>query len=324
MNYVVVDFEWNQSCHGKGSEHRKLPFEIIEIGAVMLNEELEEIDRFSETIRPKVYKKLHHITKELTGITQEELNASDPFPYILVDFMLWCGEDFIFCTWGNMDLLEFQRNMRYYRLEDLLVGPIKYYNVQKLFRKLHVSELQSASLEYAVDYFGISRDGDFHRAVNDAAYTAAVFRQMDMTEVQKLYSIDYYQNPKSRKEEIHLTYEDYYKFISMEFDTKEEAMSDKEVRSTRCYRCGRAARKKMHWFSARTKAYFCLANCPEHGYIRGKIRLKKTDDQKIFVVKTLRLIDEEEAAGIRQMKQDVLEKRRERRHRSCQESGISE
>ena len=78
MNYVVVDFEWNQACYGKGSENRKIPFEIIEIGAVKLDENLKEIDRFSRTIRPKVYKKLHYITRDLTGITQEELCASDP------------------------------------------------------------------------------------------------------------------------------------------------------------------------------------------------------------------------------------------------------
>ena len=44
MNYVVVDFEWNQACYGKGSENRKIPFEIIEIGAVKLDENLREID----------------------------------------------------------------------------------------------------------------------------------------------------------------------------------------------------------------------------------------------------------------------------------------
>lgn len=110
MNYVVVDFEWNQACYGKGSENRKIPFEIIEIGAVKLDENLKEIGRFSRTIRPKVYKKLHYITRDLTGITQEELCASDPFSYVLVDFMLWCGKDYIFCTWGNMDLVELQRN----------------------------------------------------------------------------------------------------------------------------------------------------------------------------------------------------------------------
>lgn len=316
MNYVVVDFEWNQSSYGKGSENRKIPFEIIEIGAVMLDEQFQEIDRFSETIRPKIYKKLHYITKELTGITQEELDASDPFPYILVDFMLWCGDDFTFCTWGNMDLVELQRNMKYYELDDLLEGPLRYFNVQKLFRLLYAHDDVAVSLESAVDYFGLQKNGGFHRAVNDAAYTADVFRQMDMAEAEKLYSIDYYQNPKKKKDEIHLTYDSYYKYISREFGSKDEAMADREVRVTRCYKCGRAVRKKMHWFSSRNKAYYCLAFCPEHGYIRGKIRLKKTDEQRIFVVKTIRLIDEDGAEKIRQMKADVLEKRREKRQKA--------
>lgn len=163
MNYVVVDFEWNQACYGKGSENRKIPFEIIEIGAVKLDENLKEIDRFSRTIRPKVYKKLHYITRDLTGITQEELCASDPFSYVLVDFMLWCGKDYIFCTWGNMDLVELQRNMKYYGLLDLLKGPVKYYNVQKFFRLLCAHDASAVSLESAVDYFQLPKEAGFHR-----------------------------------------------------------------------------------------------------------------------------------------------------------------
>ncbi len=318
MNYIVVDFEWNQTSYGKGSENRKIPFEIIEIGAVKLNEKRKEVDRFSRTIRPKVYKKLHYITKELTGITQEELNVSDPFTYVLVDFMLWCGKDYTFCTWGNMDLVELQRNMKYYGLLDLLKGPVKYYNVQKLFRELCAHDTAAASLETAVDYFELPKSEDFHRAVNDAAYTAEIFRRVDREAAKKLYSIDYYQNPQTKKEEIHLRYDSYYKYISRVFDTREEAMADKEVRSTRCYKCGRAARKRMHWFSAKAKAYYCLADCPEHGYIRGKIRIKKDDEQRIYVVKTLRLIDAEKADQLRQMKADVLQKRRERRQKGCQ------
>jgi ribosome recycling factor len=78
----------------------------------------------------------------------------------------------------------------------------------------------------------------------------------------------------------------------------------------------------MHWFSAKTKYYYCLAQCPEHGYIRGKIRLKKTEMCRTYVVKTLRLIDEEGAQQIRQMKECVLEKRREKRHgRNISEDG---
>ena len=165
---------------------------------------MKEIGRFSRTIRPKVYKKLHYITRDLTGITQEELCASDPFSYVLVDFMLWCGKDYIFCTWGNMDLVELQRNMKYYGLLDLLKGPVKYYNVQKFFRLLCAHDASAVSLESAVDYFQLPKEAGFHRAVNDAAYTADVFRRIDQEEAKKLYSIDYYQNPQSKGDEIHL------------------------------------------------------------------------------------------------------------------------
>ena len=66
MEYVVVDFEWNQSPYGKNASNKRLPFEIIEIGAVKkLDEEGREIDRFSEMIKPKVYRKMNHVTKKI-------------------------------------------------------------------------------------------------------------------------------------------------------------------------------------------------------------------------------------------------------------------
>ena len=44
MNYIVLDFEWNQSPYGKEASVRRLPFEIIEIGAVKLDENGRVID----------------------------------------------------------------------------------------------------------------------------------------------------------------------------------------------------------------------------------------------------------------------------------------
>ena len=38
MNYIVFDLEWNQCPYGKERENRRLPFEILEIGAVKLDE----------------------------------------------------------------------------------------------------------------------------------------------------------------------------------------------------------------------------------------------------------------------------------------------
>ena len=39
-----------------------------------------------------------------------------------------------FCTWGNMDLLELQRNMDYYHMENPFSKPLLYYDVQEALR----------------------------------------------------------------------------------------------------------------------------------------------------------------------------------------------
>lgn len=310
-----MDFEWNQSPYGKGSGKKHLPFEIIEIGAVKLDDNRQYVESFSVIIKPKVYKRLHYITQELTGISYDELSHGERFSYAIVDFMLWCGDDYMFCTWGNTDLIELQRNMKYYRLDDLLQGPIKYYNVQKLFRRLYSKDNSSDALETAVEYLGIEKHDEFHRAVHDAKYTAEVFARMNMNEAEKLYTVDYFQNPKTKKDEIDLVYDDYYKHISREFTTREEIIEDKDIRTTKCYQCGKTAVKKIRWFAGKTRAYYCLARCPDHGYIRGKIRLKKTDDGLFFAVKTLRLIDDKQAQLIYDMKKDIILKRKEKRHK---------
>lgn len=315
MNYIVVDFEWNQSPYGKNTSNKKLPFEIIEIGAIKLNEDGQIIDRFEEVIKPKVYKRMHHITKNLTGITEKDLNKGVGFQKALSRFMEWCGDTYMFCTWGNLDLLELQRNMKFYHMEHLLQGPVKYYNVQKLFRILYKAEDGATSLEHAVELLNIEKKEEFHRAIHDAEYTAAIFAKMDREEAARWYTLDYYKNPKTRKEEIKLVYDTYFKYVSKEFDDKEAAISDREVRTTRCYKCGKVSPKRIRWFSGKNRAYYCLAECPEHGYIRGKIRLKKTEKDKIYVVKTLRLVDEEEAKHIADMKDEVRQKRLEKRHR---------
>ena len=63
MNYIVFDLEWNQSPRGKAGEVSRLPFEIIEIGAVKLDKDRNEVDRFQQVIRPAVYRTLNYRTR---------------------------------------------------------------------------------------------------------------------------------------------------------------------------------------------------------------------------------------------------------------------
>ena len=89
---------------------------------------------------------------------------------------------------------------------------------------------------------------DFHQALSDAWYTAEIFQKIDRDVVLAYDSIDVYQNPKQKKDEIHAVYNGYSKFISREFRSKEEAMADREVKAMHCCLCGRNARKKLWWF----------------------------------------------------------------------------
>ena len=145
-------------------------------------------------------------------------------------------------------------------------------------------------------------------------YTAEIFQQIDMDVILAYDSIDVYQNPRTKTEEIHLIYNGYSKFISREFKTKEEAMQDPEVLATPCCLCGRTARKRIRWFSVNARNYYCVAECPEHGLEKGKIRMRRNDEEGIYVVKTVKVSSEAEMESIREKRKDLREKRRRRRH----------
>ena len=313
MNYVVFDLEWNQCPYGKHREVKALPFEIIEIGAVKLNKDREYVGRFHRIVRPAVYTKLHHRTREIVHMDQETLDQGVSFPEAAREFLAWAGADSQFCTWGTIDLVELQRNMKYYGLLHLLKGPLHYYDVQKLFAVSYEDMKSRRSLEYGIDYLKLDKKQDFHRALSDAWYTAEIFQTIDMDVVLAYDSIDVYQNPKTKDEEIHAVYNGYSKFISREFSTKEEAMADREVLATHCCLCGRNARKKLRWFSVNSKNYYCVACCPVHGYVKGKARMKHTDEGKVYVVKTIKVSSEQEAQEIREKRDELREKRRKKR-----------
>lgn len=310
MNYIVFDLEWNQCPYGKDREVERLPFEIIEIGAVKLNQDREKLDEFHRIIKPAVYKKLHFRTKEVIRLDAEMLSQGISFPVAVREFLNWCGPESTFATWGSVDLIELQRNMKYYGILELLKGPLHYYDVQKLFSRCFEDGKSRKSLKYGIDFLNLEKQEDFHQALADASYTAQIFQRIDPDIIRSFDSIDCYQNPKSKKEEIHAVYRGYIKYISREFDSKEEAAKDREVSATRCCICGRNAKKKIRWFSVNAKNYYSASVCPEHGLMRGKNRMKKTDEGKFFVVKTIRPMSEEELDTLRVRREQQKKKRR--------------
>lgn len=307
--FIVLDLEWNQSSRGKDGALDRLPFEIIEIGAVKLNASLQIISEFHRLIKPMVYKQMHYKIVEVTHMSMERLESEGQrFEDVIRDFLEWCGKDYRFCTWGTMDLTELQRNMVYHGLEIPFKKPLLYYDLQKIY-SLIKGDKQKLSLDAAVEAMEIKEDRPFHRALDDAYYTGCVMGSMDFYSMIEYISVDYYRLPECEEEEIYLEFPNYSKFVSQLYDTKEDALAEKHVTDMICYECHRALRKKIRWFSSNQKFYFCLAYCPEHGLMKGKIRMKKTEDNSVFVVKTQKLVGEDGAALIIRKKEECRKKR---------------
>ena len=89
MDYIVMDLEWNQNPYGKNNNHPDIPFEIIEIGAVKVNDDLEVVDEFQQVVKPRVYKRLHYKIQEITHLTMEELNSGEDFRKVIRNFLNW-------------------------------------------------------------------------------------------------------------------------------------------------------------------------------------------------------------------------------------------
>ena len=76
-------------------------------------------------------------------------------------------------------------------------------------------------------------------------------------------------------------------------------MGDPEVISTRCYLCHKNLRRKIRWFTPNGKHFISVSYCDKHGFMKSKIRIKKAEDDKLYVVKTSKFIDQEELAEIK-------------------------
>lgn len=298
MNYIIFDLEWNQSDDEEHSV-RGLPFEIIEIGAVKYNEHMEQIGEFHELIRPSVYHHLHRITGRLIHMRMRDLRAGDRFTVVMGRFLTWCGkEERLFCTWGMMDLTELQRNMKYFGMAPLAQGPIPFLDVQKLYSIAYQEGKTRRALEYVIDALEIPKDIPFHRAFSDAYYTGKVLARIGTPELMRNLSYDVFHPPLNREGELKLQFDNYAKYISRQFDTKEDAFADPEVSSCKCYLCHRNLKKIVKWFTTNGRQYYCTAYCEKHGYLKGKIRVRRTDEGMTYIVKTTKLVSKEESDEI--------------------------
>lgn len=81
MNYIIFDLE--ATCW---ENDRTRQNEIIEIGAVKVNVNLEIIGEFQTFIKPKLNSQLSDFCKSLTSISQQDIDMATYFPQAIYKF----------------------------------------------------------------------------------------------------------------------------------------------------------------------------------------------------------------------------------------------
>lgn len=189
MKYIIFDLEFNQSCN-KEDKVIQLPFEIIQIGALKLDENFQTISTFNKLVKPTVYKNVLPYIQELTKITDEMVSNAHNFIDVYYDFMNFIGkEDITFIIWGIVDLKELYKNILYFELPTKNL-PKLYIDIQDYASKhFRVPGGKRIGLKNAIDFLNISISEELHNAFNDAYYTTEVFKNLYNDSIEpKVYS----------------------------------------------------------------------------------------------------------------------------------------
>ena len=208
--YICIDLEMTEFQAVQRSFIPGANGEVIQFGAVMLDENYNMISKFSSYVKPSYSSVTPHI-QELTGITNRNLEGADDFITVFDKFSYWRGEGDIttFC-WSNADFnqlwceLESKGRHRY----DLFACLRNFVDLQKIFGKL-VSSKVSVSLESAMKLLQMDYKGQIHTAYSDSFNTARILHKLFCTESLE-FDFEYI-NPteKNGKSENNLPKENY-------------------------------------------------------------------------------------------------------------------
>lgn len=189
MDYVIFDLEWNNAYDYK---EKKGVNEIIEIGAVRLDDNLNITDTYTQLIKPKLSKKLSKRFVDLTSITREEVAEKGiPFKKAMQDFSEWAGTDAVFMSWSNSDLYVLVSNYKRFFEKTTVSFMKKYMDCQKYCQSFIDNSKEQISLTHCAEKFEINvEEENLHRALEDCYVAAACFRKVfdksradEMTEI---------------------------------------------------------------------------------------------------------------------------------------------
>jgi len=267
MQFIVLDLEWNQPISYQSSVFRKighsLLFEVIQIGAVKLNDRFEILDSVNILVRPTHYLTIHPRIRRMTKLGQEELCDALQFGEAMKQFFTWCGEDCAILTWGCDDISVLQQNIDFFHFEASLP---KMYDVQRCCAQaIGLAPGQQIALKNAMEQLCIREDiqRSFHNAMHDAYYTALVLQKLPHPQEV----LEHEQYPRKLGHSPRRT-----RFRATQIiPSVKEALAGLAIQAPECPTCKKPTQLQTSIIPQAVGKYIALSKCLQHGYLLVKI-----------------------------------------------------
>ncbi len=265
-NLIVIDLEWNTATPKAEVDPElsaKMPFEIIEIGAVKLDDRLGVAGTFHGRVRPVLYTRIQYHIARVTRRTQQSLGDGKAFERVARELFDFAGENPVFASWGTSDPEVLISNLAFHDVRPLV--PFKGLNIQAVFSNLAegMTRGNQRSIEYALDFLRLDKDLPFHEALSDALYAARILEATVRPEpdhkagyspMSLLRGFIYDPFLVSQSEE------------RVELEKKDDPLHYLKTRSFLCPACGRPVAGDWRVINP-AKSWFAAGHCPEHGDI---------------------------------------------------------
>lgn len=277
MSYVILDLEWNGSYSKVLNRYVN---EIIEFGAVKVDDEFNITDTFSMLIKPQIGKRLCGKVRELTKITNKELMQNGvPFLEAVNRFTEFSQES-VLMTWGISDIHALIENYSYFTGDKRLPFLKKYCNLQSYCENsLGVGNASSQlGLSTCAELLAIDfSQEDQHRAFSDAELSLRCLeRLLDKNSINPFIE-DTTENNFYEK----MTFKTH--FIT---NINHEDVDKRKMRF-RCDNCGKQARRLTDW-KIRSKSFSAEFLCKHCGRnFIGRVSFKKKYDEVVVKKKII-------------------------------------
>lgn len=296
MYYITLDLEWNQAYAQKALMvqkrlSRRLRGEVIQIGAVKLDKNLNPCGSYQIIVKPKYFKKLHKHVSVLTGITQEQMDLGVSLEEAAERFKSFCGKDFVFLTWGPDDIPMLVENFGVNDIPHEWL--LRSYDLQLIFNRQTEDNSKQRSLEYAMEYYNIPQTLPAHDALNDAYFTALVAQHLDVEEGIRTYN----------KQRGDILLEDTIGDADAGDDgyvTLSELMEDETVKSPVCPVCSLPLIQELKTLHSKGQRYTSLYTCKNHGSIFVTLKLHRNFNETWRARRTVSIASDEKIAEFRE------------------------